>query len=160
MVVLGAERKNLPFPGGGGGPGGGHDSCIKNTYPQATRSDVYRNDIHGALAYDVCMVPIWMVALSGVLGLVAGAALMYIGGMGGMRRVALRCDSLEGDMAALSERITREQKRRAGVAASDARADIRTDKELAREATERLAKENADGRQGKLPGFPSVFNRG
>ncbi len=106
------------------------------------------------------MVPIWMLALSGVLGLVAGAALMHIGGMGASRRVALRCDSIEGDMAALSERITREQKRRAGVAAAEARDDVRTDKELQREATKRLATEGAASALPKVGGFPSVFNRG
>ncbi len=101
----------------------------------------------------------WPLAVSAFLGLSAGVALTLLGGVGVSRKVRMRVSELEGDFHSLSERITREQKRRASVTAADARDVVRSDKELAKEATERLAKENA----GKIPtigGFPSVFNRG
>ncbi len=106
------------------------------------------------------MYSIWPIALAAFLGLSAGYGIAILGGVGVARKLRMRMTEIEGDYESLSERLTREQKRRAGVAASEARATDRTDKELQKEAQEHLAKENA----GQIPlikgGFPSVFNRG
>ena len=76
------------------------------------------------------------IALSvGAGGLLAGALYVVVGGLGVARTLRRRIEALEGETAAISERLTRDQKRRAG----QARQDVASMADLQREAAQRLA---------------------
>ncbi len=109
--------------------------------------------------YAVRMFPYWEILLASALSLIAGYACALLGVAGVTRRIMKRMDQLETDIDHVDMKVSRETKRRAGIASAESRADERTDKQLQKEASEILAKDNAK----KVPvagGFPTMFNRG
>lgn len=85
---------------------------------------------------------IFLVALAG--GALIGGAALALGGVGSLRALLRRLDTLEGRQDDLSDKMTIEVKRRAGMAGVQARKDARTDADAVREAAEVLA---ANGQQ-------------
>ena len=133
---------------------------MRKTYPQATDSDACAYAQLRRLCYDVRMFPLWETLLAALLGTVAGYACAILGGVGVSRRLKKRMDNLEIDIDSIHMKVSRETKRRAGLAAAESRAEERTDKQLQKEAAERLAKEGTPAKVPLVGAFPSMFNRG
>jgi len=96
------------------------------------------------------ILAVLVVALLG--GALTGAVSLAIGGLGVTRHLNQRMGELESATERTDERITREVKTRAGHAAATKRSDA----DVKREATERLAQNQAPAGTGR----PSVVNMG
>lgn len=97
------------------------------------------------------IVAVLVVALIG--GAVTGAVALAIGGLGVTRRMSRRIGKIEDATERIGERITREVKTRAGLAA----VSKRTDADVKREAEERMA---GNPQSPALRQRPSVVSRG
>ncbi len=93
-------------------------------------------------------------------GVVAGCAYLLIGGLGVARTLARRCSELEQSVDSLEGRLTREVKRRAAMAATESKADAKSVRELADEATRRLAANGPTTPDMPPHGLPSMFRNG
>jgi len=106
-------------------------------------------------------LPVAIFAFTTFGGALAGVALLLIGGTGVTRLHGKRLASLEQDIDSVSDRLTRETKRRSGLAGAEARSEAQSYKDLKLDAERRLALDSAN----KAPiipmsGLPSQFNRG
>lgn len=107
------------------------------------------------------MVNLWLFLAVAAGGLLAGCLYLLIGGLGVARTLQKRCLALETDIDDLHLKVTREIKRRAANAATEARAEIKTNKDIQEEASRRLLQDPPKPRAvPDAPGLPSMFNRG
>ncbi len=106
------------------------------------------------------MLPTFWIFVAGFAGLLAGCVFVLVGGLGVTRRLSKRMDGLESDLDHVDMKVSRETKRRAGLAAADARSEAKSDKEIQKEAALRLAAESNTPKIPVASGFPSIFNRG
>ena len=93
-----------------------------------------------------------IVAVAGASGLIAAVVFALVGGLGGIRSVQRAVDLQEHRISDVDERLTRDQKRRAG----QARQDTPSEADLRVQAAEVLARA---GPTGAVPGErPSVVS--
>ena len=85
---------------------------------------------------------IFLLALCG--GALIGGTALALGGVGSLRVLLRRLETLEGRQDDLSDKMTTEVKKRAGLAGVQAQKDARTNADAVREAAEVLA---ANGQQ-------------
>ncbi len=104
--------------------------------------------------------PLAIFATAALGGVVAGAAIHLIGGVGVVRQLRNRMQGLESDIDLLEQRLTREIKRRAGLQAAETRSEEKGLKALQHEAAVRLAQPANKPATPEVPGFPTMFNRG
>ncbi len=106
-------------------------------------------------------VDIWTITALGMLtvavqGFIA-AAWVVIGGLGGQWRVNQALSRQAQELSRLDERLTRDQKTRAGVARQT---EVRERKTLAVEAAERIAAADPPTKQQQRPSTLSAINGG
>ena len=107
------------------------------------------------------MVNLWSFLAVSAGGAVAGCLYLLIGGAGVARSLSKRMLALETDIDDLSLKLVREVKRRAANAATEARAEQKTNRDIQLEASRRLMEAPAKPKLvPDAPGFPSMFNRG
>lgn len=107
------------------------------------------------------MVNVWLFVAVSAGGAVAGCLFLLLGGVGVARQLQKRCLALETDIDDLSLKLVREVKRRAANAATEARAEQKTNRDIQLDASRRLIENSGTPKDVPLPtGLPTMFNRG